>query len=77
MRAAAANAQIKSGNPVTKAGVLISLRPQLKEKVEEPSRASLAFQHSKNPNGVPASLENAIIAVRVLGLQCEIAPEPA
>src|SRR6516225_3640140 len=31
---------------------------------------SKAFQHSKNPVGIPASLENAIMAVAMLRLQC-------
>jgi hypothetical protein len=32
--------------------------------------APVAFQHSKNPAGIPASLENALIALKQLGLDC-------
>ena len=32
--------------------------------------APLAFQHSKNPVGIPASLENATVAIKMLGLDC-------
>jgi predicted P-loop ATPase len=32
--------------------------------------APLAFQHSKNPAGIPASLENAITALEMLRLDC-------
>src|SRR5262249_49174072 len=33
-------------------------------------RSPLGFQHTKSPTGVPASLENAMIAVKMLGLKC-------
>jgi hypothetical protein len=36
----------------------------------QPKKAPLGFQHSKNPTGIPASLENAMIAIDTLGAEC-------
>ena len=41
----------------------------LRSVIQKPA-APLGFQHSKNPTGIPASLENAMIAVGMLGAEC-------
>lgn len=62
-------------------GVVVALKPKEQEKPEpepepEPDKAlvqrkaPLGFQHSKSPTGIPASLENAIIAIDMLGTEC-------
>jgi predicted P-loop ATPase len=33
-------------------------------------RTGLTFQHSKSPTGIPASLENAIVAIDAIGAEC-------
>jgi hypothetical protein len=62
-------------------GVVVALKPKQQEKPEPepeevkpklpgPRVAPLAFQHSKNPTGIPASLENAMTAIGMLGAEC-------
>jgi predicted P-loop ATPase len=36
----------------------------------EARRVPLSFQHSRSPTGIPASLENAIIAIDAIGAEC-------
>jgi predicted P-loop ATPase len=38
--------------------------------VEKSKAVALGFQHSRTPAGIPASLENAIVALNTLGLDC-------
>jgi predicted P-loop ATPase len=66
-----------------KKGEVVQLRAREQEKPEpepeaEPEaekalvqrKAPLGFQHSKSPTGIPASLENAMIAIDALGTEC-------
>ena len=65
---------------VVGARVVVALKPleQTKPEPDEKSEvveakvkpAPLGFQHSKNPAGIPAILENAITAVNKLGIEC-------
>jgi Virulence-associated protein E-like domain len=41
----------------------------LRSLIQKPA-SPLGFQHSKNPTGIPASLENAITAIDTLGAEC-------
>jgi virulence-associated protein E len=59
-------------------------KPQEPEAKEEPKKAAveaavpaikvtpspIRFQHTKNPAGIPASLENAVTAIDMLGAEC-------
>jgi len=72
--------------PVVQLKVVDQAKPEPEPEPEEPKKkaavapvknevavvkvAPLGFQHSKNPIGIPASLENAIKAIDKLGAEC-------
>ena len=57
-------------SPATQPRVEEPTKPQPDNKALTTITQPLAFQHSKSPAGIPASLENAIIAITKLDIDC-------